>query len=48
MWNDEFELSKTSHSVSDIQNCIEYNIKKREVLITNLPIHIYISRINNR
>ena len=36
------------YSVSDIQDYIEYIIKKLETLTTNPPIHIYINRINNR
>ena len=49
-WNDEFEfeLPDASYSVSDIQDYIEYIIKKLETLTTSLPIHVYISRINNR
>ena len=27
-WNDDFELADGSYSVSDIQDCIEYIIKK--------------------
>ena len=45
-WNDEFELLDGSYSVSDIQDYIK--IKKHETLPTNLPIHIYISKINRR
>ena len=47
-WNDDFELADGSYSVSDIQDCIEYIIKKRERLIAIYPIHVYINRINNR
>ena len=47
-WNDEFELPDGSYSVSDIQNYIEYIIKKHETLPTNLPFHIYTNRFNNR
>ena len=28
-WNDEFELPDGSYSVSDIENCFEYILKKR-------------------
>ena len=35
-------------TVSDIQDYIEYIIKKHEKLITIAPIHVYINRINNR
>ena len=34
--------------MSDIQDYIEYIIKKRETLATISPIHVYINRINNR
>ena len=47
-WNDEFELANRSYSVSDIQDYIEYNIKKHETLTTTPPIHVYINIINNR
>ena len=47
-WNDEFELPDGSYSVSDIQDYIEYIIKKHEILTTIPPIHVYINRINNR
>ena len=46
--NDDFELPDGSYSVSDIQDCIEYIVKKHETLSTNPPIHIYINWINNR
>ena len=39
-WNDEFELSDRSYSVSDIQDYIEFITKKHETLTTILPIHI--------
>ena len=47
-WNDEFELPDGFYSVSDIQDYIEYIIKKHEKLTTSTPIHVYINRINNR
>ena len=34
--------------MSDIDDYIECNIKKHETLATSSPIHICISRINNR
>ena len=46
-WNDEFELSDGSHSVSDIQDYIEHIIKKYETLTAISPTHVYINRINN-
>ena len=47
-WNDEFQLPGGSYSVSDIQDYIEYIIKKHETLTTILPIHVYNNRINKR
>ena len=47
-WGDEFQFPDGSYSVSDIQDCTEYNKNKHETLPTNPPIHIYINRINNR
>ena len=47
-WNDEFELPGGSYSISDIQDYIEFIIKKHETLTTIPPIHVYINRINNR
>ena len=48
MWNDEFELPDSSYPVSDIQDYIEFIIKKCETLTTIPSIHVYINRINNR
>ena len=48
IWNDKFELSDGSYSVSDIQDYIEYIIKNHETLTKIPPIHVYIIRINNR
>ena len=47
-WNDEFELPDGSYSVSDIQDYIQYIIKKDETLTTIPPFHFYIYRINNK
>ena len=33
--------------MSDIQDYIEYTIKKHEILTAIPPIHVYINRINN-
>ena len=46
--NDEFELPDISYPVSDVQDYIEYIIKKHEIPATIPPIHIYINRINNK
>ena len=45
-WNDEFELQESSYYVSDIQNYIEYTIKKHKTLKTIPHINVYINRIN--
>ena len=34
--------------MSDIQDYIEYFIKKHKIFTAILPIHVYINRINNR
>ena len=47
-WNDEFELRDIFYSVSDIQDYIEYIVKKHETLTTIPHLHVYINRINNR
>ena len=47
MWNDEFELPDGFYSVPDIEDYIEYIIKRHETLTTNPLIHVYINRINN-
>ena len=47
-WNDEFELPNISYSVSNINDYIEYIIKKHETLTTIPPIHAYINKINSR
>ena len=45
-WNDEF---KFPDSASDIQDHIEYSIKKSETLTPAIrSIHVSINRINNR
>ena len=40
MWNDEFELPDGSCSVSDIQDYVEYIIKKHKTLTTIPLIHV--------
>ena len=35
-WNEEFELSDGSYSVSDIQDYFEYIIKKHDAITDNL------------
>ena len=47
-WNDEFNLSDGSYSVSDIQDYFEYIIKKHETIADNPPVQIYVNKIKNR
>ena len=47
-WNDTFDLPDRSYSISDIQLYFEFTIKKHETLTENLPVLIYVNRINNR
>ena len=44
-WNDEFNLSDGSYSVSDIQGCFEYIIKKHETIADNSPVQFYVNKI---
>ena len=37
-WNDTFDLPDCSYSISDIQDCFEFIIKKHETLTENSPI----------
>ena len=46
-WNEKYELPNGSYSVSDIQDCFEYIIKKHET-IGDPPIRIYVNKIENR
>ena len=39
-WNEKFELSDGSYSVSDIQDYLEYIIKKHATVIDNPSIRI--------
>ena len=47
-WNDEFNLSNGSYSVSDIQDYFEYIIKKHETIADNLSGKIHVNKIKNR
>ena len=47
-WNDEFDLSDGSYSISDIQDYFEFIIKRHETLTENLPNQIYPNKIKNR
>ena len=47
-WNDGFEWPDDSYSMSDIQDYIEFIIKKRKALRTIPHTHVSINEINNR
>ena len=47
-WSNEFELPDGSYSALDIQDYIEYVIKKHGTLTTIPSVHVHINRINNR
>ena len=47
-WNDTFDLSDGSNSISDIQDFFEFIIKEHETLTENPPIQIYPNKIKNR
>ena len=48
IWNDEFDLSDGSYSISDIQDYFKFIIKKHETLAKNPLIQIYSNKIKNR
>ena len=47
-WNEEFQLTDGSYSASDTEDHFEYIIKQHERVTSNLPIMIYINKIENR
>ena len=47
-WNDKFELPDGSYSVSDIQDCFEYILKKHGEDIDEPSVQIYVNKIENR
>ena len=47
-WNDTFELPDGSYNIPEIQDYIEYIIKKREKIGETAPIIIYANTITNR
>ena len=47
-WNDTFDLQDGSCSISDIQDCFEFVMKKHETLTENPPVQIYVNSIKNR
>ena len=47
-WNETFDLPNGLYNISEIQDYIEYIIKKHEAIGENAPILIYANTINNR
>ena len=47
-WNEEFDLLDGSYNKPEIQDYIEYIIKKHETIGETAPILIYVNTINNR
>ena len=47
-WNETFDLRDGSYNISEIQDYIEYIIKKHETIGENALILIYANTINNR
>ena len=47
-WNETFDLPDASYNISEIQDYIEYIIKKHETIGENAPKLIYTNTINNR
>ena len=47
-WNDTFDLPGGSYSISGIQDCLEFIIKKHETSTENPPVEIYSNKIKNR
>ena len=47
-WNETFDLPDGSYNISEIQDYIEYIIKKHETIGENAQILIYANTINNR
>ena len=47
-WNETFDLPDGWYNISEIQDYIEYMIKKHETIVENAPILIYANTINNR
>ena len=47
-WNDKFELPDGSYSVPDIQDYVEYILKKHGEDIDKPSVQIYVNKIENR
>ena len=46
--NDAFDLPDGSYSIDDIQDYLEFIIKKHETLTENSPVEIYPNKVKNR
>ena len=47
-WSEEFKIPDGSYSISDIQDCFEYILKKYSENVDNPSIRIYVSKVENR
>ena len=47
-WSDDFQLPEGSYSISDIQDYLEYILKKHSESVDNSSIKIYVNKIENR
>ena len=47
-WNEDFELTDESYSISDIQDYFEYILKKHGEKTVNPSKKIYVNKIENR
>ena len=47
-WNETFDLPDGSYNISEIQDYIEYIIKKHKTIGQNAPLLIHANTINNR
>ena len=47
-WSDEFELPDGSYLISDIQDYLEYFLKKHNENVDNSSIKIHVNKIENR
>ena len=47
-WNETFDLPNGLYNISEIQDYIEYIIKKQETIGENAPILVYANTMNNR
>ena len=47
-WNNKFELPDGSYSVSNIQDCFEYILRKHGENIDNPPVKIHVNKTENR